>query len=168
MGAFSAMASKEMQCNILLAGKDWILFLLFQKNTLMTNFFETDNIAQLQSKLPRITNMCTFIISREIIEDKVEQQIRELAPFAMFVDITSSRIKPVTDPKIKLKGQNIKVAGYGVAPYIFKKNGEFVGVDVDLIQILADKYDFNFKVIGSNGWGKPSENGTWSGTIGEV
>jgi hypothetical protein len=33
---------------------------------------------------------------------------------------------------------------------------------------LADKYDFSFTVIGSNGWGQPSENGTWSGTIGEV
>jgi hypothetical protein len=86
----------------------------------------------------------------------------------MFVVIKSSQIKPVADPKIKLKGQNIKVAGYGVALYIYKEMGEFVGLDVDILPILADKYDFSFTVIGSNGWGQPSENGTWSGTIGEV
>jgi hypothetical protein len=140
----------------------------FQKDTLMTNFIETDkNFAQL-SRLPRITNTCTFIVSSNILEEEIEQQFRELAPLAMFMDIKSSQIKPVADPKIKLKGQNIKVAGYGSVPYFYKENGEFVGLDVDILQILADKYDFSFTVIGSNGWGQPTENGTWSGTIGEV
>jgi hypothetical protein len=145
------------------------VLLLFQKNMLTTNFIETDkNIAQLQSRLPRITNTCTLIVSSNNLEEDIEQQFRELAPLAMFVVIKSSQIKPVADPKIKLKGQNIKVAGYGVAPYIYKEMGEFVGLDVDILPILADKYDFSFTVIGSNGWGQPSENGTWSGTIGEV
>jgi hypothetical protein len=143
--------------------------LLFQKYMLTTNFIETDkNIAQLQSRLPRITNTCTLIVSSNNLEEEIEQQFQELAPLAMFVVIKSSQIKPVADPKIKLKGQNIKVAGYGVPPHIYKEMGEFVGLDVDILQILADKYDFMFTVYGSNGWGQPSENGTWSGTIGEV
>jgi hypothetical protein len=141
----------------------------FQKDTLMTNFIETDkNFAQLKSRLPRITNTCTFIVSSNILEEEIEQQFRELAPLAMFIVIKSSQIKPVADPKIKLKGQNIKVAGYGVVPYIYKEKGEFVGLDVDILQILADKHDFSFTVIGSNGWDQVLENGTRSGTIGEV
>jgi hypothetical protein len=83
--------------------------IFFQKNALTTNFIDTNNMAQLQSQIPRNTKLssaCTFFVSRKVFEDETEDKIREFAPLAQIIDITTSRIRHPEDPKSRLLGNN--------------------------------------------------------------
>jgi hypothetical protein len=133
---------------------------------LLTSFIETNNICQLKSKFTRITNSCTFAISRDVMDDKSQEIIRELAPLATIIDIITSKIIPSKVPD--LKGKTIKTAVFGNPPFMYKENQEFVGIDVEIAKILAEKYQFNLQISQVKGWGNRLENGSWDGVVGEV
>ena len=90
-----------------------------------------------------------------------------------------------------MKGYNYTIATLQYFPFVWKRNGEYDGIEVDLTKFLARR--FNFKYIMTNffkflviylyltspisyhlinppdgAWGSPDESGTWSGLIGHA
>lgn len=73
------------------------------------------------------------------------------------------------DVKTQIIGQDFLAYGFGYIPY-FKSNPDqtYDGVDVRILRVLAEKFQFNVEVRRSIGW-DVKVNGNWTtGTIGRV
>ena len=69
----------------------------------------------------------------------------------------------------RIKGKMFTAFGYGYVPYfVTRDNGEFDGIDVQILTMLAQKFDFKIQFKRSSGWDL-NKNGKWTnGTIGHV
>ena len=60
----------------------------------------------------------------------------------------------------------IKVSVKGMTPYvIYGKNGELSGVDLDILQALSEKLQFDYEFIRENAWMTKNESGFVNGGI---
>ena len=71
--------------------------------------------------------------------------------------------------KKSLKGSQLKVSVMGSPPYVVYGR-KMRGVDLDLLNILGEKFQFSYQLKLERSWGrKDSKTGNWStGTIGSV
>ncbi len=69
-----------------------------------------------------------------------------------------------------LNGKQFTVAAFGFSPYVIFSNNftKMQGVDADIMDILAEHFNFTYQFyITIDGWGFPV-NGSWNGLIGAV
>ncbi|XP_072939889.1 uncharacterized protein [Epargyreus clarus] len=76
-------------------------------------------------------------------------------------------------PKLKnLHGCPIVVSTFKQVPYMnITSDGIPIGADGDLLRIIAEKMNFNLRMMTPRigfGWGKLEENGTWTGSLADV
>ena len=90
-----------------------------------------------------------------------------------------------------MKGYTYTIATLPFFPFVWKPGENYLGIDIDMIKHLSRKYNFRqvhgstkvvlhsksfspslnrYKLINppDGAWGKPDENGTWSGLVGHA
>ncbi len=67
------------------------------------------------------------------------------------------------------KRGKLAVSILGFAPFVIKDNdGSIGGTDAEILDIVAETIGFQYEFVKETTWGRPTGNGSWSGTIGHV
>ena len=72
-----------------------------------------------------------------------------------------------SNAKLAMKGKQFVVAAFGASPYIIFQRPSFGGIDANIMEILAEKFQFTFRFTIPRGYGTYS-NGSWTGLVGMV
>ena len=70
-----------------------------------------------------------------------------------------------------MKGYNYKVATLPYLPFVKKhSDSTYSGIEIRLAGFISQLYNFTFTLIEppDGAWGKPDENGVWSGLVGHA
>ena len=84
-----------------------------------------------------------------------------------FMESGFSRVK-VTKWKSCLNGLSFNVFVIGTSPYIVYSENGISGSDIELLDIVAEKYGFIYSLRPERSWGGMDKEGIWKGTVGSV
>ena len=82
--------------------------------------------------------------------------------------VNSNYFENCEKPKEKLRGEIIETSAFGVFPYIFNRNGNIQGIDIQILNIVKESLQFSTNMKWAKNWGIEKEDGNWTGTIGDV
>ncbi|XP_059079334.1 glutamate receptor ionotropic, kainate 3-like isoform X2 [Tigriopus californicus] len=84
----------------------------------------------------------------------------------------NKQLRPIPKCPTSLANQHFNISSIGFSPpdVVFNDEGEIVGgTALDVFNIMAEKYHFNYTIKTEFAWGQPiGENGEWNGLIGNV